>query len=68
MFHGHVALARAVVSDQHGAQTHTDALAAQALEEFVIVDMFADVAVNNVAPKDAIRKAESRLMTIYKRA
>jgi multiple sugar transport system substrate-binding protein len=41
---------------------------AQALDEFVIVDMFADVAVNNVAPKDAIRKAEARLMTIYKRA
>jgi multiple sugar transport system substrate-binding protein len=40
---------------------------AQALDEFVIVDMFADVAVNKMTPKDAMRKAESRLMTIYKR-
>ena len=41
--------------------------AAQALDEFVIVDMFADHCVNNVAVKDAIAKAEKRLATIYKR-
>jgi multiple sugar transport system substrate-binding protein len=41
--------------------------AAQALDEFVIVDMFADVCVNNMAAKDAIAKAEKRLATIYKR-
>jgi len=42
--------------------------AAQALDEFVIVDMFADHCVNNMAVKDAIAKAEKRLATIYKRA
>ncbi|MBV8530885.1 MAG: carbohydrate ABC transporter substrate-binding protein, partial [Candidatus Eremiobacteraeota bacterium] len=42
--------------------------AAQALDEFVIVDMFADVCVNRMAVKDAMRKAETRLNTIYKRA
>jgi multiple sugar transport system substrate-binding protein len=42
--------------------------AAQALDEFVIVDMFADVCVNKMAVKDAMRKAEARLNTIYKRA
>jgi multiple sugar transport system substrate-binding protein len=42
--------------------------AAQALDEFVLVDMFADVCVNNMTPKDAMRKAETRLSTIYKRA
>jgi multiple sugar transport system substrate-binding protein len=42
--------------------------AAQALDEFVIVDMFADVCVNKMAAKDAARKAETRLQTIYKRA
>lgn len=42
--------------------------AAQALDEYVVVDMFADVCVNNMNPKDAARKAESRLATIYKRA
>jgi multiple sugar transport system substrate-binding protein len=41
--------------------------AAQALDEFVIVDMFADACVNNMAIKDAISKAEKRLATIYKR-
>jgi multiple sugar transport system substrate-binding protein len=41
--------------------------AAQALDEFVIVDMFADACVNKMAPKDAMRKAETRLNTIYKR-
>ncbi len=42
--------------------------AAQALDEFVLVDMFADVCVNNVAVKDAMKKAEQKLATIYKRA
>ena len=42
--------------------------AAQALDEFVLVDMFADVCVNNMAIKDAMKKAEQRLSTIYKRA
>ena len=42
--------------------------AAQALDEFVLVDMFADVCVNNMSTKDAMRKAETRLATIYKRA
>ena len=42
--------------------------AAQALDEFVVVDMFADVCINNMAPKDAARKAEQKLATIYKRA
>jgi multiple sugar transport system substrate-binding protein len=42
--------------------------AAQALDEFVLSDMFADVCVNNMAVKDAMRKAETRLNTIYKRA
>jgi multiple sugar transport system substrate-binding protein len=42
--------------------------AAQALDEFVLVDMFADVCINNMAVKDAMRKAETRLQTIYKRA
>ena len=42
--------------------------AAQALDEFVVVDMFADVCVNSMAVKDAMKKAESRLATIYKRA
>ncbi|MEA2719723.1 MAG: multiple sugar transport system substrate-binding protein [Candidatus Eremiobacteraeota bacterium] len=42
--------------------------AAQAMDEFVVVDMFADVCVNNTAVKDAMKKAETRLNTIYKRA
>jgi multiple sugar transport system substrate-binding protein len=42
--------------------------AAQALDEFVIVDMFADVCINNMSPKDAAKKAEQKLATIYKRA
>jgi multiple sugar transport system substrate-binding protein len=42
--------------------------AAQALDEFVVVDMFADVCINNMAPKDAAKKAEQKLATIYKRA
>ena len=42
--------------------------AAQAIDEFVIVDMFADACVNKMSAKDAIRKAETRLNTIYKRA
>jgi multiple sugar transport system substrate-binding protein len=42
--------------------------AAQALDEFVLVDMFADVCVNNMTPKDAMKKAETKLATIYKRA
>lgn len=42
--------------------------AAQALDEFVVVDMFADVCVNNMNPKDAARKAEQKLAAIYKRA
>ena len=42
--------------------------AAQALDEFVLVDMFADVCVNNMSNRDAMRKAENRLSTIYKRA
>ncbi|MFN2460155.1 MAG: ABC transporter substrate-binding protein [Candidatus Velthaea sp.] len=40
--------------------------AAKAVDEFVISDMFADVCINNMAPKDAVRKAEQRLTTIYK--
>lgn len=42
--------------------------AAQALDEFVVVDMFADVCVNNMNPKDAAKKAEQKLAAIYKRA
>ncbi len=42
--------------------------AAQAIDDFVIVDMFADACVNNTAPKDAARKAEAKLVAIYKRA
>lgn len=42
--------------------------AAQALDEFVIVDMFADACVNKMVVKDAMKKAETRLTTIYKRA
>jgi multiple sugar transport system substrate-binding protein len=42
--------------------------AAQALDEFVVVDMFADVCINNMSPKDAARKAEQKLAAIYKRA
>ncbi len=42
--------------------------AAQALDEFVVSDMFADVCVNNMSPKDAMKKAEQKLATIYKRA
>ncbi|BDE07575.1 ABC transporter substrate-binding protein [Vulcanimicrobium alpinum] len=42
--------------------------AAQALDEFVVVDMFADACVNKMAVKDAMRKAETRLSAIYKRA
>jgi len=42
--------------------------AAQALDEFVVVDMFADVCVNKMTPKDAMRKAEAKLAAIYKRA
>jgi multiple sugar transport system substrate-binding protein len=42
--------------------------AAQALDEFVIVDMFADVCVNKMSARDAAKKAEGKLQTIYKRA
>ena len=40
--------------------------AAKAVDEFVVSDMFADVCINNMTPKDAIAKAEGRLVTIYK--
>ena len=40
--------------------------AAKAVDEFVISDMFADVCLNKMTPKDAIAKAEGRLTTIYK--
>lgn len=40
--------------------------AAKTVDEFVIPDMFADVCINKLTPKDAVRKAEQRLVTIYK--
>ena len=40
--------------------------AGQAVNEFVISDMFADVCINSMAPKDAVAKAEKRLTDIYK--
>ncbi|MGH7659856.1 MAG: ABC transporter substrate-binding protein [Vulcanimicrobiaceae bacterium] len=40
--------------------------AAQAVNEFVLTDMYADVCVNKMSPKAAMQKAENRLAQIYK--
>lgn len=40
--------------------------AAQAMNEFVLVDMYADVCINKMTPKAAMQKAQNRLAQIYK--
>lgn len=40
--------------------------AAQTMDSFVLVDMFADVCINGMAPKAAVLKAESRIAGFYK--
>ncbi|TAM56397.1 extracellular solute-binding protein [bacterium] len=39
--------------------------AATALNDFIVVDMFADACVNDMPPKQAIQRAENRLKAIY---
>jgi multiple sugar transport system substrate-binding protein len=40
--------------------------AAQAFDQFVLTDMYADVCVNKMSPQAAMKKAENRLAQIYK--
>ena len=40
--------------------------AAQAVDQFVLTDMYADVCVNKMNPRAAMQKAENRLKQIYK--
>ena len=40
--------------------------AAQAMDQFVLIDMYADVVINKMSPKAAMQKAENRLVQIYK--
>jgi multiple sugar transport system substrate-binding protein len=40
--------------------------AAQATDQFVVIDMYADVCINKMTPQAAMQKAENRLTQIYK--
>ena len=40
--------------------------AAQAMDQFVIIDMYADVVINKMSPQAAMLKAENRLAQVYK--
>jgi multiple sugar transport system substrate-binding protein len=42
--------------------------AAQATDQFVLIDMYADVCINKMTPRAAMQKAENRLTQIYKSA
>ena len=40
--------------------------AAQAMDQFIIIDMYADAVINKMPPRAAMQKAENRLTQVYK--